>query len=145
MKGTIAGAMVPFSVIGSGDAMILGIGSAIIHIPRVARAIKNPSCLARVYTAGERAYAKSRGKGMPASLAARFAGKEAVLKAFGTGLRAAALHDIEILPDALGAPQVRLSGYLAVRAEEMAIDRVWITLSHERDYATAYCILEGQR
>lgn len=145
MKGTIAGAMVPFSVIGSGDAMILGIGSDIIHIPRVACAIQNPRFLARVYTAGERAYAKSRGKGMPASLAARFAGKEAVLKAFGTGLRAAALHDIEILPDVLGAPQVRLSGYLAVRAEEMAIDRVWITLSHERDYATAYCILEGQR
>ena len=101
MKGTIAGAMVPFSVIGSGDAMILGIGSDIIHIPRVARAIQNPRFLARVYTAGE--------------------------------------------PDALGAPQVHLSGYLAGRAEEMAIDRVWITLSHERDYATAYCILEGQR
>ena len=55
MKGTIAGAMVPFSVIGSGDAMILGIGSDIIHIPRVARAIQNPRFLARVYTAGERA------------------------------------------------------------------------------------------
>ena len=126
--------------------MILGIGSDIIHIPRVARAIQNPRFLARVYTAGERAYAKSRGKGMPASLAARFAGKEAVLKGIrDQGLRAAALHDIEILPDALGAPQVHLSGYLAGRAEEMAIDRVWITLSHERDYATAYCILEGQR
>ena len=125
--------------------MILGIGSDIIHIPRVARAIENERFLQRVYTARECAYAKSRGRGMAASLAARFAGKEAVLKAFGTGLRDGKLTDVEILPDALGAPQVRLSGYLAVRAEEMAIDRVWITLSHERDYATAYCILEGQR
>ena len=125
--------------------MILGIGSDIIHIPRVARAIENERFLQRVYTARECAYAKSRGRGMAASLAARFAGKEAVLKAFGTGLRDGKLTDVEILPDALGAPQVRLSGYLAGRAEEMAIDRVWITLSHERDYATAYCILEGQR
>ena len=125
--------------------MILGIGSDIIHIPRVARAIENERFLQRVYTARECAYAKSRGRGMAASLAARFAGKEAVLKAFGTGLRDGKLTDVEILPDALGAPKVRLSGYLAGRAEEMAIDRVWITLSHERDYATAYCILEGQR
>ena len=74
--------------------MILGIGSDIIHIPRVARAIQNPRFLARVYTAGERAYAKSRGKGMPASLAARFAGKEAVLKAFGPGLRSCRMRSV---------------------------------------------------
>ena len=54
--------------------MILGIGSDIIHIPRVARAILNERFLQRVYTVRERAYAKSRGRGETASLAARFAG-----------------------------------------------------------------------
>ena len=125
--------------------MILGIGSDIIHIPRVARAIENERFLQRVYTAREWAYAKSRGRGMAASLAARFAGKEAVLKAFGTGLRDGKLTDVEILPDALGAPVAHLGGYFAARAEEMGVERVLVTLSHERDYAIAYCILEGQR
>ena len=125
--------------------MILGIGSDIIHIPRVARAIENERFLQRVYTVRECAYAKSRGRGMAASLAARFAGKEAVLKAFGTGLRDGKLTDVEILPDALGAPVVHLGGYFAARAEEMGVERVLVTLSHERDYAIAYCILEGQR
>ena len=125
--------------------MILGIGSDIIHIPRVARAILNERFLQRVYTVRERAYAKSRGRGETASLAARFAGKEAVLKAFGTGVRDGSLQDVEILPDVLGAPKVHLGGYFAVRAAEMGVTNVWITLSHERDYALAYCILEGQR
>ena len=81
--------------------MILGIGSDIIHIPRIARAIVNERFLQRVYTVRERAYAESRGKGGTASLAAR--------------------------------------------AAEMGVTNVWITLSHERDYALAYCVLEGQR
>ena len=125
--------------------MILGIGRDIIHIPRVARAIETPRFLERVYTEAERTYASSRGKGMAASLAARFAGKEAVMKAFGTGLRDGRMTEIEILSDALGAPVVHLRGHFAALAAQMGADRVWITLSHERDYATAYCILEGQR
>ena len=125
--------------------MILGIGSDIIHIPRVVRAIANERFLARVYTPRERTYAESRGASMAASFAARFAGKEAVLKAFGTGLRSGKLMDIEILPDDLGAPVVHLDGFFAARAREMGVTRVWVTLSHEHDYAIAYCILEGQR
>lgn len=125
--------------------MILGIGSDIIHVPRVAHAIMNERFIERVYTARERAYAERRGRGRAASLAARFAGKEAVLKAFGTGLREGRMTDVEILPDALGAPVVHLDGYFAARAVQMGVTNVWITLSHERDYALAYCVLEGQR
>ena len=125
--------------------MILGIGCDIVHIPRVARAIENPRFVARVYTAGEIAYARSHGVGAAARFAARFAGKEAVLKAFGTGLRDGTLRDIEILPDALGAPQVTLTGGFAARAAAMGAAHVWVTLSHEKEYATAYCVLEGQR
>ncbi|AME04052.1 holo-ACP synthase [Selenomonas sp. oral taxon 136] len=124
--------------------MILGVGCDIIRVARVARAAEKEHFLARVYTPAERAYAMQRGAGSAASLAARFAGKEAVLKAFGTGLRGGTLHDVEILPDALGAPKVHLHGFFAARAAEMGVTRVWVTLSHEKEYATAYCILEGQ-
>ena len=53
--------------------MILGVGSDIIHIPRIAKAIENPRFVARVYTAGEIAYARGRGAGAAASFAARCA------------------------------------------------------------------------
>ena len=124
--------------------MILGVGCDIIRVDRVARAAEREHFLTRVYTPAERAYAMQRGAGGTASLAARFAGKEAVLKAFGTGLRGGTLHDVEILPDALGAPEVHLHGFFAARAAEMGVTRVWVTLSHEKEYATAYCMLEGQ-
>ena len=124
--------------------MILGVGCDIIRVARVARAVEKEHFLTRVYTPAERAYAMQRGAGAAAAFAARFAGKEAVLKAFGTGLRGGTLHDVEILPDALGAPEVHLHGFFAARAAEMGVTRVWVTLSHEKEYATAYCILEGQ-
>ena len=124
--------------------MILGAGCDIIRVARVARAAEKEHFLTRVYTPAERAYVMQRGAGYVVSLAARFAGKEAVLKAFGTGLRGGTLHDVEILPDALGAPKVHLHGFFAARAAEMGVTRVWVTLSHEKEYATAYCMLEGQ-
>ena len=65
------------------------------------------------------------------------------MKAFGTGLRDGTLRDIEILPDALGAPYAGLTGGFAARAAAMGAEHVWITLSHEKEYATAYCVLEG--
>ena len=64
------------------------------------------------------------------------------MKAFGTGLRGGTLHDIEILPDALGAPQVMLTGYFSDLARQRGASKVWISLSHEQAYAVAYCLLE---
>jgi holo-[acyl-carrier-protein] synthase len=98
--------------------------------------------LDRVYTMREQSYAHGCGKGAAAAFAARFAGKEAVMKAFGTGLRGGTLHDIEILPDALGAPQVMLTGYFSDLARQRGASKVWISLSHEQAYAVAYCLLE---
>lgn len=124
--------------------MLAGIGTDIVEISRVKRAIENPRFRARVYTEAERSYCEGRGAAMAASFAARFAGKEAVLKAFGTGLREGSLQDIEILPDALGCPQVHLSGFFAELAREKGIERVAISLSHAREYATAQCVMEGR-
>ena len=123
--------------------MILGIGTDIIEIERVQKAVQSRHFVERVYTERERAYCDSRGRQAVASYAARFAGKEAVLKAFGTGLRGGTLLDIEILPDDLGCPHVKLFGYYADLAEEKKVLQVHLSLSHAREYATAQCVLEG--
>ena len=93
-----------------------------------------------VVTAG-RKLVYIRGAAAAASYAARWAGKEAVLKAFGTGLREGKLSDIEILPDALGCPRVTLQGHFRELAEERGYDQILISLSHAREYAVAQCIL----
>ena len=124
--------------------MVLGIGTDIIEISRVKRAIASEHFRARVYTAAERAYCEARGAGEAASFAARFAGKEAVLKAFGTGLRGGSMQDAEILDDALGCPQVTLHGYYRSLAAKKGITRILLSLSHAREYATAQCVMEGE-
>ena len=123
--------------------MLAGIGTDIVEINRVRKAIANPRFRERVYTPAERGYCEGRGASMAASFAARFAGKEAVLKAFGTGLRGGTLKEIEILPDELGCPQVTLSGFFAELAQRKRVTRVAISLSHAREYATAQCVMEG--
>ena len=86
--------------------MIVGIGCDIIEIERIARAIKRESFIQRVFTAKEAAYCQSRGQQAAASFAARFAAKEAVLKALGTGLREGSLQEIAVANDALGKPRL---------------------------------------
>ena len=122
--------------------MILGIGTDIIEIKRVRKAVENPRFLERVYTEKEREYCESRGAQRAASYAARWAGKEAVLKAFGTGLREGELTEIEILPDEQGCPQTVLTGFWAELAERRGISRALVSLSHAQEYATAVCVLE---
>ena len=124
--------------------MVLGIGTDIIEISRVKRAIASEHFRARVYTAAERAYCEARGAGEAASFAARFAGKEAVLKAFGTGLRGGSMQAVEILDDALGCPQVTLHGYYRSLVAKKGITRILLSLSHAREYATAQCVMEGE-
>lgn len=124
--------------------MIKGIGTDIVAVGRICKALETLKFRKRVYTEKERAYCESRGMQKAQSYAARFAGKEAVLKAFGTGLRGGTLQDIEILPDALGCPQVALSGYFADLAAQRNICKVWVSLSHTGEYAAAQCVMEGQ-
>lgn len=122
--------------------MILGIGTDIIELSRVGKAIENKRFIDRVYTEKEQAYCESRGAQRVASYAARWAGKEAVMKSFGTGLREGSLTEIEILPDDLGCPRVTLKGFWLELARSRNAGQVWISLSHARAYATAQCILE---
>lgn len=122
--------------------MIVGIGCDIIEIERIARAIKSESFIRRVFTAEEAAYCQRRGQQAAASFAARFAAKEAVLKALGTGLREGSLQEIAVDNDGLGKPLVQLSGHFAMLAKQLGVKNIQISLSHSRDFATAYVIME---
>ena len=122
--------------------MIVGVGCDIIEIELIARAIKRESFIRRVFTAEEAAYCQRRGQQAPASFAARFAAKEAVLKAFGTGLREGSLQEIAVNNDVLGKPLVQLSGHFAMLAKQLGVKNIQISLSHSRDFAVAYVIME---
>lgn len=122
--------------------MIVGVGCDIIEIERIARAIKRESFIRRVFTAKEAAYCQRRGQQAAASFAARFAAKEAVLKALGTGLREGSLQEIAVANDALGKPLVQLSGHFAALSRQLGVKNIQISLSHSRELATAYVIME---
>lgn len=125
--------------------MIVGVGCDIIEIERIARAIKSESFIRRVFTAEEAAYCQRRGQQAAASLAARFAAKEAVLKALGTGLREGSLQEISVDNDGLGKPLVQLSGHFAMLAKQLGVKNIQISLSHSRDFAVAYVIMEDDK
>ena len=123
--------------------MITGIGTDLIEIVRIQRAIeKNPHFMERVYTANEIAYCQ-RKKNVWQSFAARFAAKEAVSKALGTGIGPVGLMEIEILNAENGQPKVVLHGKALQLAADRNIQRVHISLSHSEAYAMATAVLEG--
>jgi len=111
-----------------------GIGIDIIEIARIEQAISRwqTSFLKRVYTSAEVERYHNVG-----SLAARFAAKEAVMKALGTGTRGLHWKDIEILSDNDGAPFVQLYGKAHEKSQEAGIRDISVSLSHSREYATA--------
>ncbi|MDP2662222.1 MAG: holo-ACP synthase [Dehalococcoidia bacterium] len=112
------------------------VGVDLIEIGRVAKALSRwgERFLYRVYTAREIVFCRGR---VP-ELAARFAAKEAVSKALGTGMRGVAWREIEVLPDGRGKPYVYLHGRARRRAEHLGLDHFAISLSHSRDDAIAF-------
>ena len=123
--------------------MIAGIGIDIVEVARIDKAVAQERFVNRVFTPREIDYCRSRGQQSVQSFAARFAGKEAILKAFGTGLRGGCLTELEILPDALGCPKVSLKGYFADFAQKKGIKNVWLSLTHTKEYAAAQCVVEA--
>jgi holo-[acyl-carrier protein] synthase len=120
-----------------------GIGIDIVEVARIAAANEKhgPAFAARFLTTNELAYCAAQAR-PEIHQAARFAAKEAVAKALGTGIGGdCAWHDIEITRDAAtGAPAVRLSGAAAAFTERHGIARVLVSLSHTRDTAVANAI-----
>ncbi len=117
---------------------MLSVGIDIIEIERIQRAILRweDRFLCRIYTQAELALCAGR----VAELAVRFAAKEAISKALGTGLSGVSWREMEVLADARGKPWVRLHGCAAARAEELGLQEFAISLSHSRQYAVALVV-----
>ena len=124
--------------------MIFGIGTDIIHVPRVERELARTEGLKQsLFTPREIAYCESRGKSAQ-HFAARFAAKEAFLKAMGTGWRDGyRFNEIEILNDELGKPEALVYGEVKKYCDGQGITRIHVSLSHTQDLAKAVVILES--
>ena len=122
--------------------MVVGIGIDLVEIHRMKKAVENPLFVKRVFTLAEQAYCNSRGRQGAASYAARFAAKEAVMKALGTGLAGGGTwQDVEVLPDDQGKPIMKLTGYFAQLAESLGVAQIFVSLSHAQEYAIAQVLL----
>ena len=121
----------------SAQASGAAIGVDIIEIGRIDRAISRwqDAFLKRIYTQAEMESYRN-----VSSLAARFAAKEAVMKALGTGARGVNWRDIEILTNGDGAPLIRLHGRACERSKELGIAQFSISMSHSREYAVAFVV-----
>lgn len=123
--------------------MIVGVGCDIIEVDRIRQALAKAPVKLRIYTPAEISYCESKGVAADISFAGRFAAKEAVLKALGTGLRGGKLQEIEILSGALGRPQVFLHGHFADIAAEIGIKKIHLSVSHIDKTAMAYAVMEA--
>jgi holo-[acyl-carrier protein] synthase len=114
------------------------IGTDIIEIDRIRGAIERYGgrFLGRVYTPAELDIYGKRAH----SLAASFAGKEAVMKVLGTGNRGVAWREIEVLYHESGKPYIRLSGRAVKEAEKSGIKEIDVSMSHCKEYATAVAV-----
>lgn len=125
--------------------MILGIGTDLIEVARIAKAYEKFGArfASRILLPDEIAYCESHRNPAP-FLAARFAAKEAISKAFGTGIGAQlGWQDMEIRRRESGEPWVLLHGKGKVLFEARGAPQLLVTLSHTENYATAMAVLEG--
>ena len=125
--------------------MVVGLGTDITEVPRVARSIERfgDRFLERVYTPGEITYCLARKKSAAQSFAARFAAKEAAFKALRTGWRGGlSWHHVEVTSTEAGAPLLQLSGYARTLFDAMGATHAHLSLSHTSEHAVAQVIFE---
>jgi holo-[acyl-carrier protein] synthase len=124
--------------------MIVSIGVDIVEVYRIRETLeRTPRFTERVFTQTERDYCEAKGVSSAQSFAARFAAKEAFLKALGTGWRGKITwHDIEIINDELGVPSFNLSGESLELMQKLGANKVHLSLSHTSEHAVAQVILE---
>lgn len=117
-----------------------GIGTDITHIERIKKMA--PEALARILTGAESEYCR-RYASPHERIAGRFAAKEAILKALGTGWsQGIGWGQIEILPDASGAPIATLSGAALAKMLDLGATRCLVSISHQGEYAIAFAVIE---
>lgn len=120
---------------------VVAIGADVVEIDRIRRITnERPSFVRRVYTDGEQRYAMSA-RDSAERFAARFAAKEAGLKALGVGLGGADFVDLEVTKRPSGEPVLKVYGRAAARARMIGIDEWMLTLSHSDE--VAYAVVVG--
>ena len=125
--------------------MIVGTGVDIAEVPRIAVAVERfgNRFLTRVFTPNEVKYCLSKANAME-RLAARFAAKEAGMKAIGTGLHLGVTwQDVEVVRHPGGRPGIRFSGRAAEFATQLGCKSVHLSITHTKEQALAFVILEG--
>ena len=126
--------------------MIFGIGIDIVAVSRIARWVvksnEGSGILARFFPESEISDTLKLGAERALGLAARFAAKEAFGKALGTGLKGIRLKDIAVKKTRAGQPELVLSGTAQQATERLGIQKAFVSLSHEKDFAVAVVILE---
>ena len=127
---------------------IVGTGVDVTEVARMRAALEHPQTgarfRARVFTPGEQAYCERRGPSRYQSYAARFAAKEATMKALSVGWgRDASWLEIEVVRERDGRPEVVLVGSAAAYAARTGIARLHLALTHTAELALAHVIAEG--
>lgn len=125
----------------TGCELMIYTGIDIIEIDRVAQVFSDhpDRFVARVFTPAEAAYCRGRAP----QLASRFAAKEAVMKALGTGIRGIPWKSIEVTRKRGSPPEIKLHGPAEARARRMGVKRIAISLSHSKQFATASVVMEA--
>lgn len=121
----------------------MNIGTDIVNIDRIAQVLarQGDRFLNRILTVAEREVYRQRGEPVK-FLANRFAAKEAIAKALGTGIAGGVtFQGIEILPDERGAPCARLSGVALETQRSLGALTVHISLADEKDYVVAFAVV----
>ena len=119
---------------------MIGIGIDTVEVDRFRRALqKRPGICERLFTPAEQAYGR-RARDPAERLAARFAAKEAVMKALGVGLGAFAFRDVEVVKAPSGAPSLSLTGRAAELAARRGVTTWHVSLTHSGLVAEAVAI-----
>ena len=125
--------------------MIVGTGIDIAEVPRIRQSIARfgDRFLRRIYTAGEIGYCDSKANRVE-RYAARFAAKEAAMKALGTGWsRGVRWVDVEVVREKGGRPTLRLAGEAANVAGRMGVKNIAVSITHTAEQAFAQVIFES--
>ncbi len=122
--------------------MIGGIGTDITEVKRFEKWVKNPQMLERFFNEKEMSTAKSDSAKCQ-HYAVRFAAKEAFSKALGTGITGFNLKEVYITNNSEGAPLLNIEGAaLSLMKERLGECKAYVSLSHEKEYALAFVVLE---
>ena len=122
--------------------MICGVGTDIAQVSRFEKWVKNPEMIERFFNEKERSFAGSESAKCQ-HYAARFAAKEAFSKALGTGISGFGLKEVYITNNEEGKPSLNIEGAaLALLKERFGDCNVFVSLSHEKEYAVAFVVIE---